>query len=275
MVLERRPIFAAGMVATFGALVVAGVIAVAVGFSQQGERAPTKPITASPRLSPSPALSWSAIPPATVVPADTPVQQQYDQVLASGLGSSPGLRAAEEAGVPTPAFSPAWPALPAANTPEQWVLQFSQRLLDIDFARQSRAGLGGWLSAEEAPELLPGVPATVASKVLYLSLFDGAAVGGNPSFVPDLLAWRADTLDGVRWSVSNLLVQPDPQFSQIVASGWQPVDQRFAVEDVSGLLNITKGTASRVRHFSMAVYVGSARWHRGYGTVLVSNWKET
>jgi hypothetical protein len=54
-----------------------------------------------------------------------------------------------------------------------------------------------------------------------------------------------------------------------------PVDQRFAAWDVSGVLTATSGSSSLQRHFSMVVYVGSAHWHPGYGTVLVNNWKET
>jgi hypothetical protein len=110
--------------------------------------------------------------------------------------------------------------------------------------------------------------------VLYLSLFETAATGGTASPVPDPVTWAADARAGVRWSVSNLVVQADPQFSQIVASGWEPVDQRFAVEDVTGLLPVAHGSTRTRTNFSMTVYVGSAHWHDGYGTVLVNDWKE-
>jgi hypothetical protein len=114
----------------------------------------------------------------------------------------------------------------------------------------------------------------VQGEVLYLSLFDAAALGSS-SPIPDQATWVADARAGVRWEVSDLLAQTDPEFSRVVASGWQPVDQRFTVEDVSGLLTVTRNGAVARRRFSMAVYVGSAHWHPGYGTVLVDDWKET
>ncbi len=225
-------------------------------------------------LSPSPATAWKPVTPLTVVPPDTAVQQQYDAAFASGLSASPSLHAAEAAQVPGPAFSPSWPALAEANTPEQWSIAFARQLLDIDFAHQSRADLGRWLSAEEAPELLPGIPRDVADKVLYLSLFDANEVGGSASPIPDPATWHADAVAGVRWSVSDLVVQADPQFSQILATGWEPVDQRFAAEDVSGLLTVKRGDSPATKPFSMGLFLGSAHWHPGYGTVLVDNWKE-
>jgi hypothetical protein len=217
------------------------------------------------------------VPPLTALPPETPVQQQYDAAIASGLASSSSLQAAQAAQVPAAGFSDGWPGLPVANTPAQWASTFTNELLDIDFARQTRAALGAWLSAEEAPELLPGVPSDVADKVLYLSLLEGASVGEAASPIPDTVTWQANARAGVRWRVSDLLIQVDPQFSQIVASGWQPIDQRFALEDVTGALTISRvrTAPATIKRFSMAVYVGSAHWHQGYGTVLVNDWKET
>lgn len=272
---QRRHLLVAGAAATFAVLLIAGVVAALVGPSRHRPQTAPTATAAAPVLSPPHTSGWTPVPPATDAPAETAVQQQYDQALASGLAASSSLQAAEAAQVPGPGFSASWPALPAANTPEQWVSEFTRELLDIDFAHQPRAGLGRWLSAEEAPELLPGVPASVANKVLYLSLFDTAALGGDTSPLPGASTWSANAGGGVRWHVSHLLIQADPQFSRIVASGWQPVDERFAVEDVSGLLTTTGANTNTTRQFSMTVYVGSAHWHHGYGTVLVDNWKET
>jgi hypothetical protein len=77
----------------------------------------------------------------------------------------------------------------------------------------------------------------------------------------------------VRWSAGDLEVQLDPQWQQMIDAGWQPPDIRAVVEDVSGVLTITRGRASTTRHFSMVIQVGSAHWRDGYGTVLVSDWK--
>lgn len=162
------------------------------------------------------------------------------------------------------------------NTPDQWVESFTQQLLTINFSTQPRAGLGSWLSAEEAPERLPGVPLSAGSKVLYLSLLDPQAVGAGSSPIPGTTAWQANAAQGVSWKVADLQVQPAAQWSQLLASGWQPTDERFAAYQVKGLLNISqRGAPSAVRGFSMLVYVGSAQWHAGYGTVSVAGWKET
>ena len=275
MIFERRHALFAIVATGFIVLVIAGVVAASLGGSPHHQHRTTAAPRATHGLSPSPSSAWTPVPPLTDLPTETAVQQQYDSALASGLASSSTIQIAEEAKVPGPGFSVAWPAMPVANTPGQWVQQFAQRLLSIDFAHQSRAGLGAWLSAEEAPELLAGVPSTIADKVLYLSLFDTAAMGSGNSPVPDANTWQANAQSRVRWSVSDLLVQADPQCSQLVASGWQSIDQRFAVEDVSGVLTVTQGQSNTNKHFSMAVYVGSAHWHQGYGTVLVNDWKES
>ena len=214
-----------------------------------------------------------AVPPATVVPPETPVQIDQDRALAAGLAASGSLSTARAATMPQPGFSSAWPALGRAEDPTTWTLAFVRELLDIDFAAQSRAGLGRWLVAESAPELLPGVPGSVANKVLYLSLFDTAALGGGPSPIPSPARWGLDASSRVRWSVAGLVVEPDPAWSAVLASGWQPSDLRFAVEDVSGRLVERTGREVVARRFSLTLYVGSARFHQGYGSVLVDNWQ--
>jgi hypothetical protein len=274
MILERRQVLLAGVALSFLVLLIAAVVVTSLSTRHQTTHDEAGSPNTTAGVSSQNPSGWRPVTPATALPTDTPVQQQYDQALASGMASSSSIQVAESAPVPTPAFSSTWPALPYVNTPEQWSQQFTQELLDIDFAHQSRAGLGSWLSGEEAPELLPGVPADAADKVLYLSLFDTAAVGGDVSPIPDARTWQADGQSGVHWLTSNLLVQPDPKFSQIVADGWQPTDERFTAEDVSGLLTVTDARSRTTKHFSMTVYLGSARWHQGYGTVLVDNWRE-
>jgi hypothetical protein len=76
-------------------------------------------------------------------------------------------------------------------------------------------------------------------------------------------------------SVSGLLVQVDPAWAALVASGWQPADPRMEVLDASGLLRAHRpGGKASARRFSLAVAVGSARWHDGYGTVALGDWQE-
>jgi hypothetical protein len=270
---RRNHALLAGVVAV---VVVASITAVVTSLLVGGHhRASPVSVTSTTRAGhlPNRNVGFTPVSPLTNAPADTPVQRQYDAELASGLESSSSLEVAEQAQAPAPAFSSSWPSLATSDNPERWVTEFTAELLDIDFVRQSRSGLGAWLSAEEAPELLPGVPQEVHNKVLFLSLFDAKAFGGA-SPVPDQPTWDAFARSAVRWAASDVFVQPDATFSQIAASGWEAVDQRFAVEDVFGVLTATGGRSSVRRTFSMAVYVGSAHWHHGYGTVLVDDWKE-
>jgi hypothetical protein len=177
--------------------------------------------------------------------------------------------------VPLPGISGGWPALPVDDTPDGWTGKFVQGLLDIDYARMSRSALGAWLNAQEAPELIPGVPGSVADKVLYVSLLEPDLVQKQATPIPSAVQWQADSAAGVTQSVSDLLVQADPSWRQIVASGWQPADVRMTEEDVSGLLTVRSNGTVTAQHFSLQVYVGSARWHDGYGTIVVTGWQES
>ncbi|MGH9075346.1 MAG: hypothetical protein ACRDZQ_14695, partial [Acidimicrobiales bacterium] len=112
------------------------------------------------------------------------------------------------------------------------------------------------------------------NKMLYLSLFDPAGLGGTSTPIPSARRWAALARAGVRWSVSDVLIQPDSQWAQLVASGWEPTDERLAAEDVSGVLRVSRGSSTIAHRFSMVIYVGSGHWHPGYGTVLVNDWKQ-
>jgi hypothetical protein len=218
-------------------------------------------------------LTWHT--PAIVVPAGTPVQQEYDQAFTQYLGGEAGMATATALAVPRPAVAGGWPALPAANTPEEWARRFVPGLLDIQYAGVSRSAFGGWLGAEEAPESLPGVPAGVADKVLYISLLDPSLFGGQPTPIAGSEQWQALARARASQSVGGLLVQTDPTWAQVVATGWQPADARMTELDVSGVVTIRQAASIRSHRFSLQMIVGSARWHDGYGTVAVSGWEES
>jgi hypothetical protein len=219
-----------------------------------------------------PGLVWHT--PVTVVPSGTPVQEQYDQTFEQSVGEQAGLSVAEHLVVPAPSITSGWPRLANAESAEDWARLFITGLLDIDYVHQSRPTLGTWLQAQEAPMLLPGLPASVADKVLYLSLLDPQVLADQASPIPTQAAWKADAQAGLNQSISDLLVQPDPAWTQLTASGWQPTDVRMAGVDVSGLLTVRHGRTVTVRHFTLEVFVGSARWHDGYGAESVTGWEE-
>jgi hypothetical protein len=219
-----------------------------------------------------PANGWRPVAPVTTVPGQTPVQQRYDQAFEQGFASSGNeavMARAEAIMLPAPAIGGGWPDLPASDTPDGWATGFVRGLWDIDFAHQRRSALGAWLVAQEAPDLMPGIPAAFADRALYVSVMD-PAIMGQPSLIPSATQWRADAAAGVRWSVSDLEVTLDPQWQSMIAAGWQPVDMHAAVEDVSGVLRVTRGEGTSTRRFSLALQLGSAQWHQGYGSVTVA-----
>lgn len=275
-----RPLGVAAFVVFSGIVVLSAAAVLAAGGGSRvlpttGSRATSPPL--APPMSPAvpgtgPGLVWHA--PSTVVPSATPAQQEYDQALREGLGSQPGIRAAAALEVPLPAVGGGWPSLAVAVTPEQWAAEFTSSLLDVDYTHQSRGALAAWLQAEEAPDLIPGIPGGVADKVLYISLLDPGIFGGQPSPIPTDAGWSADAGAGTTQSVSGLLVESDPAWAQMVAAGWQPADLRMTELDVSGILSVRTGAATSSQSFSLQLIVGSSRWHDGYGTVAVGGWKE-
>lgn len=236
------------------------------------EPRPTTTADAHPATSP-----FRPVPPATTVPADTPVQRSYDQAFEAQFSS--GANRAELARVgalslPAPAIGGGWPTLPVANSPGAWARNFVTALLTIDFATRSRTALGPWLVAEEAPDLMPGVPATAREGGLYATVLD-PGLAGQASPIPSAAAWRADAREKVSWSVADLEVGLDPGWQAMIDAGWQPVDLRSAVEDVSGLLVVRNSHGRSVHRFSLSLQVGSAHFHPGYGSVLLGGWQES
>lgn len=116
---------------------------------------------------------------------------------------------------------------------------------------------------------MPGIPPEARLGWLVATVLDPQPGSGARSPIPSRTQWQAYAAAGVRWSVSGLHVQLDPRWQSMIAAGWQPVDLYASVEDVSGVLNVTRGSSTTTSSFSLEVQLGSARWHPGYGTVLV------
>ncbi len=122
---------------------------------------------------------------------------------------------------------------------------------------------------------MPGIPPAFRERALYVSVLE-PSITGQPSPLPGPSQWSADAEAGVRWSANDLEVELEPDWQQMIDAGWQPVDIRAAVEDVTGVITVTERSGPlTARRFSMVVQTGSAHWRPGYGSVLVSNWKES
>lgn len=266
-----------GAAAGCGALlIVGGVLAAVTGRTNAAVARLGQPATNVTSTTISP-IGEAAFAPETTVPADTPVQQQYDAGFGQGLSSASNkamMARAETLELPSPAVAGTWPRLATSNAPDGWTREFVTGLLDINFSTQPRSSLASWIVAQTAPDLMPGIPTAFQNRALYVSVMV-PSITGQPSPAPSEGQWTADAASGVRWAVSQLEVQLDPQWQSMVDAGWQPRDLRAVVEDVSGVLTITQAKTVTSKRFSLVVQVGSAAWHDGYGTVLVSNWEES
>lgn len=218
---------------------------------------------------------FRAVPPATVRLPDTAVERRVNAGIAAGLAASGQVKTMAAAQVPAPGYIGGWTPLAVSNNQDQWAREFTAGLLDIDFAHQTRTGLGRWLMAVEAPELVPGIPVPVANKTLYLSLLDRAAAGGGSTPIPSAAGWATDAAAGVRWHVSDLSVTTDPTYSRLIAQGWQPPDVRFSMLDITGALATTTRNSQSETKFRFELYVGSAHWQHGYGSVVLTNWRHS
>jgi hypothetical protein len=205
----------------------------------------------------------------------TAMQRQIDGELAHAETSA-AIAAALRISVPAPAVSTAYPSVPSADRrdPSGYAIAFVAELLDINFALASREALLAWAEHEEAPNTLPGVPASVAAKALVLSLADPHLPGGTPSPVPSAAQWAADAQRGVTQSVTSVQAEVDPDWTQIITEGWQPRDPLMTIETVTGTMTVvTEGVAAPPESFSLSVTLGSAAFvHAGYGAVAAGNW---
>lgn len=272
----RRRRLASAVVAVLGLLLVTGGVLAALSTSPTHRaggaiRTMGPPAEATRSEPPTPA-GWQVVAPTTTIPADTPVQQHYDQGFAQGFASAvnrASLAAVEVLHTPAPAVGGGWPALATSASPERWTAAFVTALLTVDFAIQHRSALGAWLVAESGVDLMPGIPPSAGDHMLYASVLEPADLPGDRSPIPSAAQWRANAAAGVRWSVRGIQVTPDPSYEQMVTAGWQPADLYEAVEDVTGQLVVTQGTSTTTRALSLVVQLGSARYHHDFGTTLV------
>jgi len=268
---HRRLLMAA--VAT-AVLVVSGA-AVWAGNHQGGARA------AGPSLRAATVPTKPLVPPSTdKVPQSelrtaNPVQQQVDAELAQAETPA-AIAAAERFSVPAPGVSTAYPSVPGADRgdPGTYATAFTTELLNTNFATQSRGALLSWAEYEEAPNTLPGVPASVAGKALVLSLADPDLPGGSPSPVPSAPQWVADAQSAMSQSVTDVQAEIAPDWTRIISQGWQPRDALMTVEVVTGNLTVvTNGVVGAPQPFSLIVTLGSAATAgAGYGAVAASDW---
>jgi hypothetical protein len=205
----------------------------------------------------------------------TAIQRQIDAELAQAETPA-AIAAAQRSTVAAPAVSTDYPAVATEDRgdPGTYAVAFTTELLDTNFAVQSRGALLAWADHEEAPNTLPGVPASVASKALVLSLADPDLPGGPPSPVSSAPQWVADATSGVSQSVADVQAEVAPDWTQIISEGWQPRDPLMTIETVTGTVTVTtNGVAAAPESFSLSVTLGSAADVRaGYGAVAVADW---
>ena len=257
-------------------VVLAVSAAVVVAGGRSGPPSATRP--ARPRSAttapPSRPLAQQLTPTPTVKVPQTAIQKQIDAELAQAETPA-SIAAAEATTVPAPAVSASYPSIPTADRsdPTAYAIAFTTELLDTNYATQPRAALLAWAEHEEAPNTLPGVPASVAGKALVLSLADPNLPGGTPSPTPPATAWATDANNAVVQTVTDLQAQVDPDWTQIVSEGWQPRDPLMTIETVTGTLTVTtKGQAATPVSFTLTLTLGSAAHVHGYGAVAAGNW---
>jgi hypothetical protein len=174
---------------------------------------------------------------------------------------------------PAPAYTTPLPAIPASEAKDavDYSVAFGTELLDIDYRAETRLELAEWAQAEAAGAMMPGIPISAADNVLYATLFD-PEVGGGPSPIPSVRQWAANAAAHVAEHATEVFASEDPGWEQLVAEGFQSVDPLMAVYDVTGTLTITQPGKTSTVHFSLALGLGSAMHHPGYGASSIG-WK--
>jgi hypothetical protein len=189
------------------------------------------------------------------------------------------LAALETLSPPPPAYPPSLPPVPVAARKDavDFALAFTRELLDINFPRESRAGLARWAQASSAATLFQGVPFAAAKNTLYASLFAPTGMGEPAAAdpVPSAAAWQKDSRLGLVWHVSHLAAAPDPNWEDALGSGSAVLrDPLLTVYVVSGTLSARRhGHPLFAYPFTLGLGMGSALHYPGYGAASVGGWK--
>jgi len=202
------------------------------------------------------------------------VQASIDSQLARAESPS-SIAAAEALTVPVASDSSAYPAVPASarENAATYAASFTAELLDRNYRSQSRAKLLAWAQGEEAPNTLPGVPASIANKALYASLADpGIAGGSGGSPVPSPALWATEASSGTTQRVSDVLVAVDPSWTQLIGKGWERRDPLMTMMDVTGTLVVSTGATTTAEAVSMDLALGSCERAPGLGAIAVQDW---
>jgi hypothetical protein len=202
------------------------------------------------------------------MPSQTAIERTVNEGFAREWS---GESASTAARLPGAATSPAFPPIDASDShaPSTFALAFTQELLDVNFAASTRKELLAWASYNNAPNSLVTMPAAINLKLLPASLTM------NPTPIPSSTEWKRLAATRAGWHVSGLVTSVSPIWTQLLATGWQPVDPLMSMYDVSGTLTVsTPGHARDVESFFFLLTLGGASWHPGYGAVVMNDWTE-
>ena len=247
-------------------LIAVFVVAVLLALRPSSE-SPVKGATART----SPANSAAASPtyhPLRVTPPQTAIERTANAIMAQNENSG-SFTTSQAAQFPGAATCAAFPPIDAADSslPSMYALAFTQELLDVDFATSTRQELLAWASYNNAPNTLANIPATANLKILPGSL------AARPALLPTKTPWATMAASRTRWRVSGLGISVSPIWTQMLSTGWKPIDPLMVMYDVSGTLTVTtSGRAPVVESFSFGLTLGGASWHPGYGAVAVDYW---
>jgi hypothetical protein len=203
-----------------------------------------------------------------VTPPQTAIERTANAIMAQNENSG-SFTSSQAAQLPGAATCAAFPSIDAADSslPSMYALAFTQELLDVDFATSTRQELLAWASYNNAPNTLANIPATVNLKILPGSL------AARPALLPTKTQWATMGALRTRWRVSGLVISVSPIWTQMLSTGWKPVDPLMVMYDVSGTLTVTtSGRAPVVESIFFGLTIGGASWHPGYGAVAVDYW---